>query len=333
MPIPTHPTHAIKDSSKLDTWIRCKRRYFYEYMLGWRPDYPNHDLIFGQAWHIAREHQLLNGYADIEGAYDKFIGCYREHFHPDDDEMHNPKTPTAVLHALMKFAEERQSDLIENEVLVMDGVKMTEIAGTVPVDENRVLYYRMDSIMKRLEDDMIFSWDHKSTSGSYIKYDRWSEGFHLGLQNGTYTHCLFCMFPIEQVLGIEFCGTGFEYLKRGSKARPAGYHATFRRVPAFKNPGQMNTWLWTVNVLLDELDYEMENLSHCKESDPTLMSFPMTVTSCSDFRGCPYHDFCLAWQNPLQQAHEPPIGFKVDFWDPSEQDARVKKDLEWKGDK
>lgn len=329
MTIPYHPTHDIKDSSKLDTFIRCKRRYFYEYLLGWRPDYPNHDLHFGQAWHLAREHQLLYGYDDIEGAYTKFIDYYREQFHPDDDEINKPKTPMAVLHTLMKFNEERQSDLTENEVVVLDGTKMTEISGTVPVDENRVLYYRMDSIMRRKEDDMIFSWDHKSTNGKYINGRQWAEGFHLGLQNGTYTHCLYCIFPIEQVLGIEFCGTGFEFLKRGSSARSAGYHATFRRVPAYKTPDQMNSWLWTVNYLLDALEFEMENLSHCKESDQVLMAFPMNPSSCTDFRGCPYHDYCLAWQNPLQNAYEPPIGFKIEFWDPSAMDTRVKKDLEW----
>ena len=330
MPIPSHPTWEIKDSSKLDTWVRCKRRYFYEYILGWRSDYPNHDLIFGQAWHLAREHQLLNGYNDIEGAFAKFIDYYREYFPQEDDDMHKPKTPMAVLHAIMKFAEERQSDLTENEVVIVDGTKMTEISGTVPVSEDRVLYYRMDSVMRRLEDDMIFSWDHKSTSENYVNSRMWSEGFHLGLQNGTYTHCLYCMFPIEQVLGIEFCGTGFAFLTRNSKNRSAGYHATFKRVPAYKTPEQMNTWLWTVNTLLDEIEYEMDNLAHCREEDSTLMAFPMNPSSCSDFRGCPYHDYCLAWQNPLQNAYESPLGFKVEFWDPSAMDTRVKKDLEWK---
>lgn len=331
MPIPYHPTWDIKDSSKLDTWVRCKRRYFFEYMLGWRSDYPNHDLYFGQSWHLAREHQLIYGYEDFAGAYDTFINYYRQQFAPEDDAINIPKTPTAVLNALMKFNEERPRDLIDNEVVILDGVKMTEISGKVPVDDNRVLYYRMDSIMRRKEDEMIFSWDHKSTVEKYINGRQWAEAFHLSLQNGTYTHCLYCMFPIEQVLGIEFCGVGFTFLKRGSSARPAGYHATFRRVPAFKTPEQMNTWLWTVNVLLDEIEQEMDRFSHCREDDSVLMAFPMNPTSCTDFRGCPYHDYCLSWQNPIQNAYEPPIGFKEEFWDPSAMDTRVKKDLEWKG--
>jgi len=264
------------------------------------------------------------------GAYAVFENYYRKEFAPEDDELNKPKTPTAVLGALMKFADEQSRDLIDNEVVELDGTKMTEISGKVPVDENRFLYYRMDSIMRRKADDMIFSWDHKTTSEKYINGRQWAEAFHLSLQNGTYTHCLYCMFPIERVLGIEFCGTGFTFLKRSSSQRSAGYHATLRRVPAFKTPDQMNSWLWTVNTLLDELDREHERLSHCREDDAVLMAFPMNPSSCTDFRGCPYHDYCLAWQNPLQNAYEPPLGFKIEYWNPAEMDTRVKKDLEWR---
>lgn len=332
MPIPYHQTWDKKSSSKLDTYQSCRRKYFLEYLLGWRPDYPNHDLYFGQSWHIAREYQLLNGYDDFQGAYGVFIDYYRKEFAPEDDAVNIPKTPTGVLNALITFDEQKSRDLIDNEVVVLDGIKMTEISGTVPVDENRVLHYRLDSIMRRKEDGMIFSWDHKTTAEKYINGRQWAEAFHLGLQNGTYTHCLYCMFPIEEVLGIEFCGTGFTFLKRGSKDRSSGYHCTLRRVPAFKTPEMMNTWLWTVNRLLDELEDEMDRLSHCKESDPVLMAFPMNPKSCTDYRGCPFHDYCISWQNPLQHAYEPPLGFKEEFWDPSAMDSRVKKDLTWGGE-
>ena len=332
MLIPYHPTWDIKDSSKLDTSIECLRQYFFRYLLGWRPDYPEHDLYFGQAWHLAREYQLLNGYQDFQGAYQVFEEYYRKEFPPEGDELYKPKTPTGVLNALMEFEAQYSRDLIDNEVVEIDDVKMTEISGTVPIDENRTICYRMDSVMRRLEDDKIFSWDHKTTHEKYLLGRQWSENFHLSFQNGTYTHCLYCMFPIEQVLGIEFCGVGFTFLKRGSKNRPAGYHASLRRVPAFKTPEQMNTWLWAINNQMDVLDREMDRLLHCKEGDSVLMAFPMNPKSCTNYRGCPFHDYCLAWQNPLQYCYEPPIGFRIEFWNPMEQDTRNRKDLEWKGD-
>jgi len=138
------------------------------------------------------------------------------------------------------------------------------------------------------------------------------------------------MFPIEEVLGIEFCQVGFEYLKRGSKNRSAGYHTTLQRVPAFKTPDQMNVWLWTVNDILDDIDADMDKLHDCNENDPVLMAFRMNPGSCTNYRGCPFHDYCLAWSNPLQQCHTPPLGFRVEFWDPSAMQTTIKKNLEWK---
>lgn len=329
-PIQPSTTWDIRDSSKLDDFILCRRRFFYSHILGWKMDLPAHDLYFGECWHRAREHQLIYGYNDVQGAYGKFIDHYRKEFDQETDELYKPKTPMAVFEALNKFREERQSDLIENEVVELDGQKMTEISGSVPVDENRVLHYRMDSIMRRKSDGKIFSWDHKTTHEKYLNGRQWAESFHLGLQNGTYTHCLYCMFPIEDVLGIEFCGTGFTYLKRGSSERSAGFHASFRRVSAFKTPDQMNVWLWNTIDLLNEVDREIDRLFHCKEEEAVLMAFPMNPKSCTAYRGCPFHDFCLSWSNPLQRCYEPPLGYRVEFWDPSVMETTVKKNLEWR---
>lgn len=332
-PLTEHKEWSILDSSKLSDFLMCKRLYFYSYILGWTLDQPAHDFHFGESWHRAREHQLLHGYEDIQGAYNAFLSHYRQYYAPEDDMLYIPKTPLGVLTALMKFADERRADLIENEVVEIDGQKMTEVSGTVPIDENRVLHYRLDSIMRRKSDGMIFSWDHKTTQERYINSRQWSEGFHLGIQNGTYTHCLYCMFPIEQVLGVEFCGTGFGYLKRGSATSPPGPRITLRRVPAFKTPDQMNSWLWTVIDTVNDIERETDRLFHCSDSDSVLTAFPMNPNSCTSYRGCPFHDFCLSWQNPLQQCYEPPLGFREEFWNPANIRTTVKKNLSWKENK
>ena len=329
-PLTERKEWSILDSSKLSDFLMCKRLYFYSYILGWTLDQPAHDLHFGESWHRAREYQLLHGYEDVKGAYDAFLSCYRQYYAPEDDMLYVPKIPAAVLAALMKFADERRTDLIENEVVEIDGQKMTEVSGTVPIDENRVLHYRLDSIMRRKSDGMIFSWDHKTTHERYINSRQWSEGFHLSIQNGTYTHCLYCMFPIEQVLGVEFCGTGFGYLKRGSATSPPGPRITLRRIPAFKTPDQMNSWLWTVIDTVNDIERETDRLFHCSDSDSVLTAFPMNPNSCTSYRGCPFHDFCLSWQNPLRQCHEPPLGFREEFWNPANMRTTVKKDLTWK---
>jgi hypothetical protein len=322
MKIEPKPSWSIVDSSKLDSFQRCKRLFFYEYILGWRSEVPAQDLWFGECWHKAREYQLIHGYDKIYEAFELFESNYREKFSEETDELYRPKDPMAALIALEKYASDRHKELDNNQVL------LTETSGTVPINyQGRKLYYRMDSVVLRKEDDRIFSWDHKSKKGAFTR--QWSEQFQLSIQNGTYTHCMYCMFPIDQVLGVEFCGTAFEYLQRKSKLREAGYHISFLRVPAYKTPDQMNSWLWTVNDLYNELEREMDRLTHCKDSDPVMMAFSMNSSSCTDYYGCKYHDFCISWQNPIQRCDRPPLGFIEEHWDPRDIKTTNKKDLEW----
>ena len=319
------PTWDIVDSSKLDCFMRCRRRFFYEYILGWKLDVPAHDLHFGNCWHLAREHQLLNGYSDVDGAYEAFLTEYRKVFDEETDETFMPKDPWGAFLALNKFAQspDRANDLVDNELLY------TEVSGTVPINHSgRVLHYRMDTVMRNKAEDYFFSWDHKSTKN--VNSDYWTDQFQLSIQNGTYTHCLYCLHPIDKVRGMIFCGTGFRYLKRGSKINPQGYNIDLKRVVAFKEPDQMNQWLWSVNWLYDEYERELQSLANSREDDPVLMAFPLSTNSCKDFRGCLWYDNCLSWANPLQHCKQPPYGYKVEFWDPSKMETTNKKDLEWR---
>lgn len=322
MNIPEHPTWSIHDSSKIDTYLTCPRKYFYEYILGWRSDRPAQDLHFGQAWHLAREVQLLEGYDKVEKAYLRALTYYREQFPEETDDLYRPKDMICLGIALGEFANRYKNDLRDNELL------FTETSGTVPINlQGRKLHYRMDSILRNKQTGKIFSWDHKSAK----KFGRyWKDKFYLSMQNCTYTHCLYCMYPIEEVLGIEFCGTAFEYLQRGSKSRSAGYHVSFERVPAFRNQSQMNVWLWNVNRICDEIENDFNCLMSSKESDQVLMAFPMNPTSCTDFWGCTWHDFCMTWENPLRRCQEPPIGFHSEWWNPEELETTNKMNLEWR---
>lgn len=317
------PTWDVLDSSKLSDYFTCPRMFFYSHVLGWRTTTPKHDLYFGECWHKAREFMLLHGYDDVVGAYRAFIDPYRLEYPEETDELYTPKDPVCVGLAINGFSINYPRDLRDNKVL------FTETSGTVPINfEGRKLHYRMDSIMQRNEDGKIFSWDHKSTK----RFSQtWANYFLLSTQTGTYTHCLYCLYPIEQVLGIEYCGTCFEFLKRGSRNRDAGYHVSYQRVNAFKTPDQMNAWLWTVNSLVDEIERDFDRLSDCEEADAVLMAFRMNPESCSKYWGCIFHDFCLSWPNPLQRCFEPPPGFKVEFWDPREIETTNKMDLEWGG--
>jgi hypothetical protein len=76
------------------------------------------------------------------------------------------------------------------------------------------------------------------------------------------------------------------------------------------------------------LKFEMERLQACKSDDPVMMAFPIRPGRCTKYRGCPYHNFCMSWPNPLRKCEEPPLGFATRFWDPREIETTNKMNLE-----
>jgi len=290
----------------------CPRRYFYEYVLGWRPDAPNNHLVFGQAWHDAMEHLLLNGYEDdsVLAAFDKFLSTYREEFPESSDSLYEPKTPTNALRALGLYSERYLSDLREFEVLY------TEIAGTVPINQSQVLHFRLDSIC-RDKQGRYFSLEHK-TGSRMSRF--WTDQWPLSVQVGTYTHVMHCLYPSPEVWGVKINGTFFQKTK-----------IDFLRLPIRRTLDHMKQWLWNVTWWADQIAWNFESLTDCSDDEEVLMAFPQQPGSCTKYFGCPYHDFCLAWANPLQHLDIVPPGFKVEYWNPLEREARVKMDLAEKG--
>lgn len=305
MPIPSNPSHSIIDSSKISTYLRCPRRYFYEYLLGWRETRPSNDLVFGSAWHKAMEVFLAQGYDKIEEAFGAFMEEYRREFPEETDELFPNKNPSTAIRALIEYQMRYQ---LEDEG---EEVEYIEISGKVALPEERSISFRMDSIIKNSH-GFYFSRDHKTKGGDFNRM--WRDSFLLGIQTGTYTHALYCLFPIDKVLGVQFSGVAIKSLKSGPRI-------SFERVDAWKSPSQMNVWLSTVMSVFDQIESDMEMLLTSDESDNVLIPFPLNPTSCTDFFGCPYHSFCLSWSNPLRHCFEPPPGYEERFWNPLEEQS------------
>ena len=301
-----HKTWDILDSSKLTTYMDCPRRFFFEYVLSWRSDAPNNHLVFGTAFHESMEHMLLHGYEDqsVFDAYDKFLVEYRTHFPDDSDELYSPKTPMNCLKALGLYAELYRHDNFET--------LYTEIAGTVPINNDQVLHFRLDSICKD-SDGQIFSLEHK-TASNFSRF--WTDQWPLAVAVGTYTHVMNCLYDPKTVWGVRINGTAFQKSQ-----------IKFMRVPVRKTLEHMKMWLWNVAWWADQIRWQMDLLASASENDQVLTAFPQQPGSCTKYFGCPYHDFCMAWSNPLQHVDEIPPGYIVERWDPSEREATTTMEL------
>ena len=306
-----HPSHKIVDSTKLKAFMECPRSYFYEYILGWRAEAPNLHLEFGKAWHLAMEHLLLNGYnaKSVSEAWTKLEEHYRKFFPIELDESNAPKNPAYALNALVAYAKEYEHEQRTQKVLY------TEIGGTVAMDESHVMHFRMDSIIENLMTGMIGSREHKTgTSPSRQWVDQWA----MAIQTWVYNHVLYSLFPREKVAGVDINGTFFQ--KKETK---------FQRVPARRSLQMMESGYWNVMHWLLELEWEMERLASCSDNDAVMMAFPTNPSHCTSYFGCRYMDFCLAWPNPLQRIDEVPLGMKIEYWDPTQEETKAKFEVKY----
>ena len=302
------PTLQTVDSTKINTFLDCPRQYFFTYVLGWRSDRPNNHLVFGQAWHEAMEHLLLNGYHEqsILEAFDKFLACYRERFPEETDELFKPKTPANAFKALIAYCEHYRSDFSTFKTL------HTEIAGSVAIDSTRSIVFRMDSVCQNLQNDCLFSLEHKTKGSAFSR--QWTDQWGLAFQVGTYTHVLNCLNLDLPTKGVVINGIAF-----------AARQTTFQRVPVYRSPEHMQNWLFHARHYCDQLDREMEELieSCSSPSSAVLTAFPMNPQACTKYFGCAFYDYCSAWSNPLHHCEAPPIGFIQDHWDPLAQPAKL----------
>jgi len=307
LPIPSHPTHSVLDSSKISEYITCERMSLFRTFLGLVLDRPNHNLIFGSAWHAAREVLLQSNYdlASIQPAYAAFLELYRTEFPASTDFDFNGKNPQQVLQAL--------HDLCNDPTERPHELLATETHGSVMLDSDTSLVYKMDAICKDSA-GKVYSLEFKS--GSY-KFAWWIDEKRVRFQIKCYNHALFSSFPADQVAGVLVKGTLF----RKSEIEPV-------EVLIRCTPIDLENWMFEAKRHVSNLQRDLNALSQADPADKILYAFPRRVESCIKYnKMCPYYNICFSNTNPLRFAELLPTGFKREFWDPrGEETQRIKKD-------
>lgn len=300
-----HETWGIVDATKLETFLECPRRFFYKYVLGWEPEFTNHDLVFGQAWHIAMEYLLLNGYGSeqVMEAHRLFSNHYEKYFPIEVQSELEPKTSSNALLALTYYCARYG---VEDSLFT---VLYTEIAGSITVLNGRIIYFRMDTVIDDPQHG-ICSLEHKTAKSLERTFqDKWL----LHNQPNLYTHVLYCMFPVDSVHGVIINGTAL--YKQGPRTKKPP--AEFLRVPCRRTPEMMNVWIHNLDRWLDDLYNEYDLLMSTKDSDDFMSAFKQNTTNCTQYWGCRYKDFCVGWANPVQYCNDVPSGFVKRYWNPS----------------
>lgn len=244
-----------------------------------------------------------------------FEATYREKIPEHDDELYNPKTPEHALVALAQYTQHWKNDPIDYEPVY------TEVSGKVSIG-TAIMSFRIDAVLRHRKPgfDKFLILEHKTTGASFSS--QWQDEWQLDIQPATYLHAANCWFGPENVDCLLINGLCFLKTKKD-----------FIRVPIQKTRGQMLVWLKTVQDAIGDINYQTSLLTEeCKPEDYILEAFPLNPTNCRRFYMCSYHNFCMAWDNPLrviaESNNEPPPGMKTDWWNPLEKPSNLVVDLE-----
>lgn len=322
------PEWDVIDTTKLKTFMTCPRRYFYEHVVGWRPEQPNHDLHYGISLHRALEYMYQQkkvtptiGYSerDVIDGFAIFLQEYRKHFDEMSDQGVGHKNPENTLRALAQYIERYRDDAFQ--------VVFTEISGSIAIGETaagteRKMYFRLDTVCKG--ENGYFILEHKTSSWDQSK---WALSWSFATQVGVGNHVMYCMHGDESagmiVNGI-FLRAQPRFKLNGEPYANSGPGNEFMRIPKKFTGAKMQDWMNMVNYNFDQIQQEMDILHSTDEGDSCMSAFPKRETGCFEYgRICPFHDFCGVWMNPTQRVHEAPVGLKVEHWDPTSLDTEL----------
>ena len=315
-----HPSWQILDSTKIQTYMECPRKFFYNYIMAIRRRGSDLHLEFGRALHKSLEYfneqrknnpNFIIEDADIAIAHREFLKVYRETQPKEFDDDHKPKDPKTAMDALVSYTMEYNERDASEEVI------NSETAGCVAIAPDRLLWFKMDATLRN--NMGIFVRDYKT---SQMMGNSWSIQWNQKFQTLMYLYATMCMY--ENVWGLEVRGI-FLY-KTEQKSRMYG-NIDFMDFPIRKSMDMIQEFLWTANQWFDSIMYEMDELHKAKEDALVMTAFPKNPESCNKWGGCPYLDLCNSWTNPLQKLDRIPSGFEVYYWDPRNVESKNKVEL------
>lgn len=306
LPVPDHSEQWNRlDSTKLSCYSACPRRYFYSYVLGWKPDEHYNDLAFGKAWHAGLEHLYRNALnpSCLPEVFDIFIEEYRKDFPESTDSLFKSKNPERALLAYVAYVNNYPEDAYD--LTILD----TEVTGVIPLEhQGRNIIVKMDLVARDNRTDNIIVLEHK-TGGRYSNL--WELSWNVAIQPGAYLHALnYYYYDANKYSGSQVVINGTFF---GSKA------IDFHRKRCRKSNASMGAWLYTVNSLIDRIEKDFETLSTLYRDDLYLTAFPMNPEACTNYRGCAFNDLCTCAANPLSFCETPPDGFSYHWWNPLEE--------------
>lgn len=324
-PVQPHPTWDIMDASKLKTYLTCERMFFFEYVLGWRPDFTSNHLHFGSAHHEAMEFLtrvfchpsgkdepelrtynmipselvsmigginldqaavlLLPKYPVIEYAFNKFFDYYR------NDPEFTPETDE--FYAPKTPGREALALLLyAHNYATSDRQNFTLLEyESEPMTELRIPVMFEDYILVGKVDAIVQTKEGKIRSLEHktgTPYGNWGSQWDMDIQPALYSYMLYMMYGADKYDGVLMNGVLFNKrtkLDEKKDIKDPDRHLEFARHLVRKQPGIMQAWYTNTLMRLDDIHTQFKILADDDPKNNWMMSFPMRENHCNNFYG------------------------------------------------
>lgn len=312
--IEKHESWDTYDSSKIVQWLKCRRKFFWSYRMGWKRTNESIDLVHGDCIHRGME-QLFQAYNDT-GSYSngysramqEYTKQYQKRYPNIDDWMFNiPKNPEGAEECFTQYPLYYHDDKFE-----LIGI---EIYGEIPVSDKHVLLGKLDTIIKT-SDGKIYIVDHKTSKNRLTDIMR--EGHETCFQFRTYN--LIGLYYITS-LGLDpkdFGGVLVNHITF-LNSKKLGLTCEFARFYVQKTNEQLERHIIEADRLISDIEEEDQRLLNITKLEEHFPLYTPNYGSCFDFwKKCEFFDLCHFHNNPLKFAleSEVQVGYKKEFWNP-----------------
>lgn len=301
-----HTTWDFQDSTKLKTYQRCPRKYFYEYVLGLRKG-DDHNLIWGSAIHkgmgtlydLYRQNNNKYSLDFVSPVYETFLTEYRQYFDEITDIDKEPKNPPRAERLFKEYMEWYHYDTFE--------VVSIETYFRFDLSDAMTLVGKLDLSVLTKRDELEIL-EHKTTKWNDR---RWSEQWANSIQVNNYALAGYIIHPNFKQIKVNGLKT---FKSENAKNAP------FERVPVNKGIHGIEDSLATCQYWMARVNQDFDLLSQQKVDSNSMTCFGKTGESCMDFgRTCVYKPFCENCYNPIKDIDMLQRNFEVKFWDPIEE--------------
>lgn len=256
-------------------------------------------MDFGTAMHAAAE--VLTAHIH-HGYTDKVVAAAIRAFEEKWDQLGiedmpgMPKSRGNGRDAILMYADEYPADKNRYECLY------TEIAGTVPLAEDRFMRFRLDALLLDKSTNSLTIIDHKTVS----RLDKsWQEKWDRAVQVQTYLLVLHYLAPLLDLQPGHVVINGWHLLKPLKDGTPKN---GFIRIPLGAGEDAILMSLYNLNHWWDQMQWNYEILTkeiEELEDRDVLNAFPVNGEACSRYP-CRTGGLCTAWLNPLTRINDRP---------------------------